>query len=178
MDTDQLSDWDLISRDEHANDAFKILFDRHKDYIYRLAIGFVGDLDLADEITQEVFVRMFTGRKRWKPRAKFTTWIYKMTLNTSRELLRKKKREQTIRNKVKSETGPRPEHASSDAQEPELMNLIKILPDRQREAVVLRFFQKLSIKKTAKIMGCRQGTVKSHLHKAMRNLRKHLRTAR
>ena len=104
MKTENLSDWDLVSRKEQTDEAFAILFERHKDYIYRLASGFVGDPGLADEITQEVFVRMYEGRKRWKPRAKFTTWIYRMTLNTSRELLRKRKREHMMLNKVQLET--------------------------------------------------------------------------
>lgn len=174
MEKENLGDWDLVSRKEQTNEAFAILFERHKDFIYRLAIGFTGDPDLADEITQEVFVRMYQGRKRWQPRAKFTTWIYRMTLNTSRELLRKRKRERTILDKVKRETPAQPGSLPENACGSELNNVLRILPDRQREAVVLRFYEKLSIKETAKVMGCRQGTIKSHLHKAMKNLRQHL----
>ena len=92
MNKEHLEDWELVSRKERTHEAFAVLFERQKDYIYRLACGFVGDQDLAGESTQEVFVRMFEGRKRWKPCAKFTTWVYRMTLNTSRELLRKRRR--------------------------------------------------------------------------------------
>jgi RNA polymerase sigma-70 factor, ECF subfamily len=155
-----------------------VLFERHKDYIYRLAYGFVGGQDLADEITQEVFVRMFEGRKRWKPRAKFTTWVYRMTLITSRELLRKRRREHTMLEKVKRETPSHPDSLHSNESGSDLENVLRILPDRQREAIILRFYEKLSIKETAKIMGCRQGTIKSHLHKAMKNLREHLGASR
>ena len=75
MGTETVSDWDLISRKKQTDEAFAVLFERHKDYIFRLAAGFVGDPGLADDITQEVFIRMFRGRKRWKPRAAFRTWL-------------------------------------------------------------------------------------------------------
>jgi RNA polymerase sigma-70 factor (ECF subfamily) len=171
MEKENLGDWELISRKELTNEAFAILFKRHKDFVYRLAIGFTCDPDLADEVTQEVFVRMYEGRKRWRPRAKFTTWIYRMTLNTSRELLRKSKRERKKLHRVLLEAPDRPETPSDISRVSELENILRALPDRQREAVVLRFYEKLSVKETAKIMGCREGTIKSHLHKALNNLR-------
>ncbi len=171
MKLENLSDWQLLSHSNHRDEAFTILFNRHKDYIYRLACGFIGDSGLADEITQEVFVRVFKGRKRWRPRAKFTTWIYRMTINTSRELARKKNREGKLIDKVKHENPTENPVDPEDPRQATLQRILVELPARQREVVVLRFYEKLSIRETSKIMGCRQGTVKSHLHKALKNLR-------
>ncbi len=171
MKLENLSDWQLLSQSNHRDEAFAILFNRHKDYIFRLACGFIGDSGLADEITQEVFVRIFKGRKRWRPRAKFTTWIYRMTINTSRELVRRKNRDGKLLDKVKHENQKEYQVDTKDSRQATLQHILAELPTRQREAVVLRFYEKLSIRETAKIMGCRQGTVKSHLHKALKNLR-------
>ena len=79
VNDNNIDDWDLLDRREETDESFAILFNRHKDSVYRLAIGFTADHDLADDITQEVFVRIFRGRKRWKPRAKFTIWVYRVT---------------------------------------------------------------------------------------------------
>jgi RNA polymerase sigma-70 factor (ECF subfamily) len=169
-----LEDWDLLDRKERSDDAFAIIFCRHKDFVYRLAMGFSARQDLADEITQEVFIRIVRGRKRWKPRAKFTTWLYRVTLNTSRELMRKRLREQKMLDKLKLENSIQSHNPSDKEDAPDLQNIIRKLPDRQREALVLRYYERLSIRETAKIMGCREGTIKSHLHKALKNMRRHL----
>lgn len=176
MEHENINDWDLLSRDDRKHEAFAILFDRHKDYVYRLAVGFTGSSQLADEITQEVFVRLFEGRKPWQPRAKFTTWVYRVTLNTSRELLRKARRDRTALDTLRREMPVVAAGSPEDESEPDLTAVLAMLPDRQREALVLRFYEKLSIKTCAKVMGCREGTVKSHLHKAMANLRQQLST--
>jgi len=174
-------DWDLLSRKDRPDDAFATLFRRHKDFVYRLAVGFSAHYDLADEITQEVFVRVFKGRKRWKPRARFTTWLYRVTLNTARELMRKQAKEQKMRDKLRDkltvEHAIEEWHPIDEKERPDLRKILNDLPHRQREALVLRFYEHLSIRETAKIMGCREGTVKSHLHKALNNMRHNLKTA-
>ncbi len=171
MNLEKLSDWQLLTQSKRRDEVFRILFTRHKDYIYRLACGFIGDSGLAEEITQEVFVRIFKGQSRWRPRAKFTTWIYRMTINTSRELARRKNREAKLIDKIKLENPKEYPVDPEDSRQATLQRILAQLPTRQREAVVLRYYEKLSIRETAKIMGCRQGTVKSHLHKALKNLR-------
>lgn len=173
-----LEDWDLIARKDRTDAAFATIFRRHKDFVYRLAVGFSARYDLADEITQEVFVRIFQGRKRWVPRAKFTTWLYRVTLNTAREWMRKQAREQKMLDRLKVEKAILPHCPSEDKADFDLQKSIRHLPDRQREALVLRYFEQLSIRETAKIMGCREGTIKSHLHKALKNMRHHLEVKR
>jgi RNA polymerase sigma factor (sigma-70 family) len=88
--------------------------------------------------------------------------------------MRKQRREQRVLNKLKLENSIQPHHPPDDEDAPDLQNSISNLPDRQREALVLRYYERLSIRETARIMGCREGTIKSHLHKALNNMRHHL----
>ncbi len=161
-------DWQLLAAAQAGNGGFDTLFTRHKDYVYRLAWGFTGDGVLADDITQEVFLRL-VRIKHWKPRARFRTWLYKIALNTTREWRRRQQREvDELPSDSVGRKGTELEYAVHDQ---ELARALEQLPERQREVVVLRFYEELSTKETARIMGCREGTVKTHLHRALVALR-------
>lgn len=92
--------------------------------------------------------------------------------------MRKRTRELIMRDKVKLEMSVQPQIPTNGEEPPNLQEFIGNLPDRQREALVLRYYEKLSIRETAKIMGCREGTVKSHLHKALNNMRRSMGVSR
>ena len=162
-------DWQLLKDARDAFSGLDTLFERHKDYVFRLAWGFLGGRDLAEDVTQEVFLRIAKGRRRWRARAKFRTLLYQVTLNTCREHRRRRARETAL----DSDSAER-ETAVALPRDPRLADLgrsLDLLPERQREAVVLRFFEGCDTRETARIMGCREGTVKSHLHRAMAALR-------
>ena len=157
-------DWTLL---QQANEAgLKILFQRHKDYVFRLAYGFIGNHHLAEDVTQDVFLRIAKGYKRklWQPRAKFRTWLYTLTLNTAREFKRKylKQTDELESSSFEQQTA----QSSNVALTSDLDRVLALLTDRQREVVVLRYYEGLSTQETAKILNCRQGTVKSHLSRA------------
>lgn len=161
-------DWQLLAAAQAGEAGFETLFTRHKDYVYRLAWGFTGDHALADDVTQEVFVRL-VKIKHWQAKALFRTWLYKIVLNTSRELRRRHRREaDELPSDYDERQGAVPEYAKHDH---EVASALKSLPERQREVVVLRFYEELSTQETARIMGCREGTVKTHLHRALAALR-------
>ncbi|MEM8934681.1 MAG: RNA polymerase sigma factor [Acidobacteriota bacterium] len=164
VDADSLDDWRLLL-DGDAPDRIGLLFERHRDYVYRLAWGFVSDPSLAEDVTQEVFLRLARKRPHWRPRARFTTWLYRVTLNVSRELGRRARKEPPTTDTV-DPTISAPDPALAD-----LQVALARLPDRQREAVVLRHLEGLSTRETAQVMGCREGSVKTHLHRALAALR-------
>ena len=160
----EADDWTLL---QQANDAgLKILFQRHKDYVFRLAYGFIGNHHLAEDVTQDVFLRIAKGYKRklWQPKAKFRTWLYTLTLNTAREFKRKylKQNVELESSLLEQQTA----QSSNVALTSDLDRVLGLLTDRQREVVVLRYYEGLSTQETAKILNCRQGTVKSHLSRA------------
>ena len=161
-------DWQLLATAQAGEGGLETLFARHKDYVYRLAWGFTGDQALADDVTQDVFVRL-VKIKRWQPRAQFRTWLYKIVLNVARELHRRHRRETgELPSDYDQRQRVEPESTKYD---PEVSKALQRLPERQREVVVLRFYEELSTQETARIMGCREGTVKTHLHRALAALR-------
>ncbi len=164
-----MDDWQLLRDARDAFSGLDTLFDRHKDYVFRLAWGFLGSGDLAEDVTQEVFLRIAQGRQRWRARAKFRTLLYQVTLNTCREIRRRRAKESRLSPELDPVEGPVVE--VPDSRLVDLADSLSTLSDRQREAVVLRFFEGCSTKEAAKIMGCREGTVKSHLHRALEALR-------
>ena len=164
-----LDDWALLTATKEGFAGLDILFERHRDYVFRLAWGFVGQQELAEDVTQEVFLRLARARDRAHPRAQFRTWLYQVTLNTSRELRRKKK-------EINLEESSDLDHHSTPTAPPDerlldLERALDQLSERQREALILRYFEGLSTRETADVMGCRQGTLKSHLHRAVELLR-------
>jgi RNA polymerase sigma-70 factor (ECF subfamily) len=165
-------DWQLFARVRDDTWAFQTLFEKHKDYVYRLARGFLVDPELADDAVQEVFIRIYRAKKPTHISAQFRTWLYKVTLNTSRDLQRKHRRHQVHRAEL-DETSP---GVSSDVNQAvdawmDIESNLEELPERQREVVMLRYFEGLSTKETAEIMGCNEGTVKAHLHRATQTLK-------
>jgi RNA polymerase sigma-70 factor (ECF subfamily) len=160
-------DWALLTaRDALPFAGFETLYRRHRDYVFRLAVALLGSRALAEDATQEVFLRMARGRRRWRPRARFRTWLYKVTLNTCRELSRRSRREAPPSPAVEPTVDPASCWLGTD-----LRRAWGRLPARQREVLVLRYFEELSTAETAAVMGCRQGTVKAHLHRALTALR-------
>ena len=156
-------DWRLLScvRDNPA--ALGTLFERHKDYVFRLAWGVLGNRVDAEDTVQQVFSKLAEPRLRWAPRAKFRTWLYRVAINTAREIGRQHMRSERLAGALRAQTQTVVEDAAIAVRMEEL-------PERQREVVVLRFLEGFSTTETAKILGTREGTVKTHLHRATRRL--------
>lgn len=164
-----LNDWELVSEQTNRKQAFEELFLRHRDYVFRLALSFSGKRWVADDVLQEVFIRLYRKSFGNEHRAEFTTYLYRFTLNVTREELRGyqlKKDAMALHDPWNSGDEER-ERKIKDIE-----NALKVLSQKQREVLTLRFFEDKSVSETAEIIGCREGTVKSNLHWAITNLKK------
>lgn len=158
--------------------AFDRIVRRHEDRVFRIALALLGDREDARDATQEVFLRAFRDLGRWRFESRLSTWLYRMTLNVSREVRRRRWREGLKQSRWRLLAAPLlPREA--EASEPEaagpLARLVQRLPERQREVVLLRVFEDLSVQETAAVLGVPQGTVKSNFFKAIESLRGRLR---
>ena len=156
--------------------AFEQLVERHQ----RLVIGTVGRMlgntSDAEDIAQQVFVRVWKSAKRYVPRAKFTTWLLKITRNLVFNELRRRSRHPQVPLQVESEEEERPirdENAiAPDASmlEQELQKAIEAaianLPETQRLAVILRRYEELSYEEIAETLDQSVSAVKSLLFRA------------
>ena len=116
-------------------------------------------------------MRSYTGLRRFAFRAQPTTWLVRTTRNVCREFNRRRPvlAASMVAEPVAAGTPEQDQFRCEMASE--VHRLIERLPDRQRDVVVLRLFEELSVADTARVMGCRPGTIKALLHKAVQRLK-------
>jgi len=165
-------------------DAFERLVERHQ----RLVIGTVGRMlgtnSEAEDIAQQVFVRVWKNVKRYVPRAKFTTWLLKITRNLVFNELRRRSRHPQVPLQSESDEEERPlkdEHAVApdasllgDELQRAVDAAIAKLPETQRMAVILRRYDELSYEEIAETLDQSVSAVKSLLFRARTELRENL----
>ena len=151
----------------HAYDA---IVRRFQDRVFRLACVWLYDDQSAADVAQEVFVRGFKGLRAFRFRSAPFTWLYRTTRNVCNEFNRVRRTEQLDDEPHDPTSAPERDVAEYESAR-RVRRLVKSLPERQREVVLLRIFEDMSVKETAQSMGCREGTVKALLHKATAKLK-------
>jgi len=155
---------------------------------WKLAYSFVGDWEEAKDLSQNGFVKAFENLRRFRFDSKFSTWLYRIIANECKDFLRRRGRRPEL--VILSGSGDDPEEDPAldppdpragpreAAQEREmagrLSRAIGRLPMSQRTAVNLRHLSGLPVEEVSRVMGCREGTVKAHLFRATRRLRREL----
>lgn len=165
------SDVELVRQFKSGNAAaYDAIVLRFQDRVFRLACVWLYDEQSAADVAQEVFVRGFKGLRSFRFRAAPFTWLYRTTRNVCNEFNRL--RSTAPLDDEPLDPGLAPEQNVSNYESArQVRQLVSGLPERQREVVVLRFFEGLSVMETARSMGCREGTVKALLHKATEKLK-------
>ena len=156
--------------------AFNRLVQRHSPKLYAIVFRYVRSREDADEIVQEAFWKTWKMAPKWQPgRAKFSTWLYQVAVNSSIDVLRKGKRrpEITLDNFSDMEGPDRSADAVIEgSQSLALMQqAIDRLPDKQRLAILLSTHEEKSNIEIASIMGKSEGAVEQLLVRARRSLR-------
>jgi RNA polymerase sigma-70 factor (ECF subfamily) len=164
---------DLIARAQAGDRmAFGRLIEDHYDLIFRVAYKWSGTLADAEDIAQEVCVKLASAISGFNGRAAFSTWVYRITLNTVRDLQRQRHRRHrhvaALRPVSPVEQSPDQEEAATLN---ELWAAVRHLPERQRDAVLLVYAEEMSHAAAASIMGCKEATVSWHIFEAKRALR-------
>lgn len=172
MTVDEHSDNELVRQFKSGDSrAFDAIVERFQDRVYRLACVWLYDPQNAADATQEVFVRSYTGLRRFHFRSEPFTWLYRTTRNVCSEFNRVRHGEPLEHEPA--DVGDAPEREVSDFERARrVRQLVARLPARQQEVVMLRIFEDLSVGETARLMRCREGTVKALLHKATNNLKR------
>lgn len=172
----------LYGPDAQENDpSFEQVIAQNEDKILNLIYGMTGDYHLAQDLTQDTFVKAFRSRETFSGKSKLSTWLYRIAVNVTIDHQRKNcvRRENPSE---KIEGGPPDDSACSNpdkacqkiAIRDILFSNIARLPDQQREVFVLREVNGCTTKEVAEILGCSTELVKWRLHKARSTLRKTL----
>lgn len=163
--------------------AFGSLVKTYQNRVLALAYDLMGNYEDASDLAQDVFIRAFAKLETFEERSRFSTWIYRITVNMAMDQHRKRKRRPTASFEAHFRDGTPHENRGDLISVPEdpveieevrntLLHALDQLTDNQRTATVLKYFQHRSCKEIAAIMGCAEGTVRIHLHRALNHLRK------
>lgn len=162
------SDQNLVARClAGEEDGFAELFQRHQARSLRTALALVGDLATAEEALQEAFFRAFRTLHRKRADVSFATWLYRYVVWSARRQSSKSRRHPVYR--LGSEPSTTTDLDRSELRL-QLVAAIQELPMDFREVLVLRFYLDLSVEEVARILRCRQGTVKSRTSRALDQL--------
>ena len=173
---------DLIRRFQRGQPgAFDALFERYKDYVYRVAFFVTRNSGDAEEATQEAFLDLLRALPRFKldGPAHFETWLYKITVNRCRSRFRRKRLPSADWDELADElvagVNGDPEHSALKRETRDtIWGAVDRLPDAQREVVALRYLSDLSYDEIAEALGINPGTVKSRLFYAHQALQQTL----
>lgn len=165
-------------RSGNRDAAFKKLVEIHGKAMYNIALFTLNDESLAQDATQDAFLRIYRGLGRFKGRAQLSTWMYRIVKNICYDYLRQQRPEGLDEEFDEESLADPADPASvyqSGWQHAQLRRAVGQLPRKQRLAVTLHYFQNLGYEEVAAIMGMPLGTVKSYLHRAKVTLAKALR---
>jgi RNA polymerase sigma-70 factor (ECF subfamily) len=169
-------DLDLVKRfkEEKSLEAFRDLYERYKNKVFGTAFGICGDFAEAADISQEAFFLVHSKIERFSFKSRFSTWVYRLTVNVALEKARSRKKVLSISEmdeEVLKDTGEGVLEAMERGEKTSLVNTaLGHLSPKLRTIIVLRYFQGLTYEEIAHILKISMGTVKSRLFRAHREL--------
>lgn len=173
LDEGEASDSELIGQARDGDrEAFGRLVERHYDFVYRVAYRWCGRKADAEDIAQEVCVRLGRAIRDYRGGGAFTTWLYSIALNTARDMSRKGARESAkteaygVHVLTEGEAAEKPQDRIED-----LWAAVRQLPDKQRDAVLLVYGEGLAHAAAAEAMAISETTVSWHIHEAKKRLK-------
>ena len=163
----------LVVRAQNGDaEAFAELIEDHYDLIHRTAWKWCGSRDDAEDIAQDVCVKLGRAIAGFDGRSAFSSWVYRITLNAVRDMQRAGKRRGRYADAY-AEISPEDQPAEQEeaATSSQLWAAVRQLPEKQRDAVLLVYAEELSHAAAAEIMGIREATDSFHVHEARKTLR-------
>ena len=155
--------------------AWRELYERHVDLVFRLAYRVVRDRDAALDVAQDAFVKASLALEGFRGESSFGSWIAAIALNEARSWLRRRgrERETSLERTGEPPSGGRsPEETVADAELAEIaLACIDRLPEQQRHAVLLRATEGLSYREIAAALGTSEGSARVSYHHGMKKLR-------
>lgn len=182
------ADSDLISRAAGGDPAaFQALVERHRSLVYRVAYQFAGNHHDAEDIAQEVFIKVYRSLDRFRQDSQLSSWLYRIVMNACIDHRRRhvpagaapfgEEAEQKMLNTPEERPGPE-DRAYGGELGQMLESEIGRLPKGQRIVFVMRHHQGMKLCEIAEALGLAEGTVKRQLHAAVHRLRQALSQAK
>lgn len=165
--------------------SFRLLLDRHRNPVIHFLYRMVQNQGVAEELAQEVFLKVYRARATYEPAAKFTTWLFRIATHTALNHLRDGKNERSqpsldaesgdgIAWQVPDRTPGVEQQLLRQARFDEVRQAIAALPEKQRAAVLMHKYQEMDYAQIAATLACSESAVKSLLFRAYESLRSRL----
>jgi RNA polymerase sigma-70 factor (ECF subfamily) len=185
------SDWSLIDKFQKGDvSAFREIFNRHKAHVINLSYRFVQNREAAEDVAQEVFIKIYEKKVSFDPKAKFTTWLYRVTVNASIDRTRRKgffdkslNQEladgegeiKTLQEEISDPKAVSPKEALYNEELKALVQAeIHKLPEKLRAIILLYQFEEMPYREIAQVLGISEKAVERRLYHAKEILRKNL----
>jgi len=176
---EQLTDEQLIGQvRQGSQDAYRLLVERHKAFLFTLIRTKVHSRETAEDLAQEVFLKLYRSLDGFRGEAKLTTWLYRIALNTVKDYERSRKRRPTeaILDTVRGWFGSRREEPEARALENEerelILRILKELPEKYRDILYLHYCKELSYQELSRALGLPVKTVETRLYRGKALLKK------
>lgn len=158
--------------------AFQSLVERHMKKTYTIAFSFVGDHDSAEDIVQEVFIKVHSALSSFRGEAELATWIYRIATNLSLNHVKRQRRNLgrtiNVRDAAASRVASHDNHVEESDRRAHIERALHELSTLQRAVVILRHMDGLSTRQVSHILHCSEGTVKTHLFRGLKKMRSRL----
>ncbi|HEC78522.1 MAG TPA: RNA polymerase sigma factor [candidate division WOR-3 bacterium] len=173
MESDEI----LMRRFQQGDEsAFVRLIERYQQKIFNFFIKNLSDYDLSEDLTQDVFLRVYKYGKSFNPRQKFRPWLYKIARNLLIKAIKSYHSDRRLKEELLYEHQLyfNPDYEVVEA----VRNALNQLPEVQKEVVILKQYQGLTFAEIAVVLNCPESTVKSRMYQALRKLKKILKEFR
>jgi len=165
--------------------SFGVLLDKHRSSVVHFLYRMVQNQPVAEELAQEVFLRVYRSRSTYEPTAKFTTWLFRIATHLALNAIRDGKNER-LQEHLDDDSSDMPVRQIPDSQPSveefmvyqakldEVRRAVATLPDKQRAAVLMHKYEEMEYAQIAKVLNCSESAVKSLLFRAYETLRARL----
>ncbi|MFS4459602.1 RNA polymerase sigma factor [Bdellovibrio sp. HCB2-146] len=168
-----VSDLELVEKVKAGDRrSFSELVKRHQRGVLRLSLRFVKDMDTAEDVTQEAFIKAYEKLNTFEGRASFKSWLFQIAVNTARNKLREFKKDTVDVEDVQLAVAAEAETTLVHGAVANLLHQeVDKLPHKQKTALILRVYEDLSFNEIADIMECPYDTAKANYRHALMKLR-------
>lgn len=180
MVAEQLIDGRVIEACQQGDRAaFQLLFETYKDKVFSIAVySSGGDRATADDVTQQIFLKLFTAIRQFRGDSEFTTWLYRLVVNACLDERRRRRRllpwGETVAVRNTSDKKPQEKQFARLEVQEAVQAAIGELKPKFRLPILLKYIEGLSYEEIASVMGCSKGTVASRLNRGHSQLAKRL----
>jgi len=174
----QLVDGAVIEACRHGDrEAFQLLFETYKDKVFSIAVYSTGgDRAVADDVTQQIFLKLFTAIRQFRGDSEFTTWLYRLVVNACLDERRRRWLPwgETVATTISTEKSTQERQFDRLELSEAVREAIAELKPKFRLPILLKYIEGLSYEEIAIAMGCSKGTVASRLNRGHSQLAKRL----